>query len=153
MTITRRELFALAGVVALEARSAGAAAHELVVIVHPGVSEAALSDIELEGIFLTLRRFWQGTRTIIPFNLAPRSDVRVAFDQAVLRMDPEDVARYWLDRRVRGGPPPPRVAPDAATLVRLVSRLEGAIGYAPEGAMLQGVRPVARIRGGKVTRP
>ncbi len=152
MTSGRRELLVWLGSLAFSA-VAKAATRDLVVVVHPRAPTGDLSDVELEGIFLTLRRFWRGSQTIIPFNLAPRSEPRVTFDQVVLQMDADEVARYWLDRRVRGGPPPPRQAPDPVTLARLVARLEGAIGYAPADTPLEGVRVVARVRSGKVTPP
>jgi ABC-type phosphate transport system substrate-binding protein len=124
-----------------------------VVITGPGTDVSQLSDVELEAIFLTERRYWSGTKPIIPFNLLPRSDERVAFDQAVLRMDPDAVARFWRDRRVRSGSPPPRQAPDPLTVLRLVAKLDGAIGYVPESIVSHEVRVVARIRNGKVQGP
>jgi len=109
--------------------------------------------LELEAIFLTERRYWSGTKPIIPFNLLPHSSERVDFDQAVLRMDQDAVARFWRDRRVRTGSPPPRQAPDPTTVIRLVARLEGAIGYVPESMLAPDVRLVARIQNGKVLLP
>jgi hypothetical protein len=132
---------------------ASASTNDLVVVVHPKAPVSKLDELELEAVFRTLRRFWGGSLPIIPFNLPPKTPLRVAFDLAVLRMDPQDVARFWLDRRVRSGPPPPRQAPDPTTVVRLVARLEGAIGYAPLGASLKDVRAVARIVSGKVHEP
>ena len=68
-------------------------------------------------------------------------------------MDPDAVARFWLDRRVRSGSPPPRQAPDPVMIARLVAKLEGAIGYVPESLVARDVRVVARIRNGKVLPP
>lgn len=130
-----------------------ASTSDLVVVVHPRAPVAKLDELELEAVFRTLRRFWGTSLPIIPFNLPPKTPLRTAFDSAVLRMDPQEVARFWLDRRVRSGPPPPRQAPDAPTVVRLVARLEGAIGYAPLGTPLKDVRAVARILSGKVHEP
>jgi hypothetical protein len=153
MVRTRRDLLLWLGALGLAPATARAGASELVVVVHPGVARSVLDELELEAIFTTSKRFWSGSQSIVPFNLPPRGDERVSFDHAVLRMDPDDVGRFWLDRRVRGGPPPPRQAPDPLTVVRLVARLEGAIGYAPVGLPLADVRVVARIREGKVVRP
>jgi hypothetical protein len=153
MQRTRRNLLSWLGAVGLSPLVARAGSSELVVVVHPSVAKAFLDELELESIYLTSRRFWSGSQAIVPFNLAPRGEERVLFDRAVLRMEPDEVGRFWLDRRVRGGPPPPRQAPDPLTAVRLVARLEGAIGYAPVGVPLADVRVVARIREGKVVRP
>jgi ABC-type phosphate transport system substrate-binding protein len=153
MQLNRRDFLLLLGAWTLRPRSAASKPDEIAVIAHPHVPITRLSDVELEAIFLTDRRFWEGTRAIIPFNLAPHSDTRVQFDLAVLRMDPEAVARFWRDRRVRGGAPPPRQAPDLGTLVRLVAHLEGAIGYAPMEHVANEVRILARIRQGKLVAP
>lgn len=153
MRTRRRDLLLLLGSTGLSPLVAFAAANDLVVVVHPSVPKQSLDEFELEAIFLTSRRYWAGSQVIVPFNLPPREEGRVLFDRVVLRMDPDEVGRFWLDRRVRGGPPPPRQAPDALTAVRLVARLEGAIAYAPLGVPLADVRIVARIHDGKVMRP
>jgi hypothetical protein len=153
MQRTRRSLLLWLGVAGLAPRVARAGTSELVVVVHPSVPRGTLDEFELEAVFLTSKRFWGGSQAIVPFNLPPRGEERVLFDRVVMRMDPDEVGRFWLDRRVRGGPPPPRQAPDPLTVVRLVARLEGAVGYAPVGVPLADVRVVARIRDGKVLRP
>lgn len=153
MQRTRRDLLLWAGAAGLSPLVARAAVSELVVVAHPKVPVALLDELELEAIFTTQRRYWNGSQPIVPFNLPPREEERILFDRVVLRMDPDEVGRYWLDRRVRGGPPPPRQAPDALTAARLVARLEGAIGYGPLGQSVPDVRVVARIRDGKVIRP
>jgi len=153
MQVTRREFMVLLGAFGLSSTPALAGSEGLAVIVHPKLDVSRLSDLELEAIYLTERRFWSGNKPIIPFNLAARSEARVSFDGAVLRMDPDTVARYWRDRRVRSGSPPPRQAPDPLTVVRLVANLEGAIGYAPESLASREVRVVARVKDGKVQAP
>jgi hypothetical protein len=153
MPVTRREFLALFGTICLATTSGHAHPQGLAVIVGPGTDVTRLSDLELEAIFLTERRFWSGTKPIIPFNLVAHSEERVYFDQVVLRMDPDAVARFWRDRRVRSGSPPPRQAPDPLTVLRLVAKLEGAVGYVPESTVTHDVRVVARIRNGKVQSP
>ena len=153
MQRTRRDVLLWAGAAGLSPLVASAGVSELVVMVHPKVQLPFLDELELEAIFTTQRRYWSGSQAIVPFNLPPRSDPRILFDHVVLRMDPDEVGRYWLDRRVRGGPPPPRQAPDALTAARLVARLEGAIAYGLAIQTVPDVRVVARIRDGKVLRP
>ncbi len=153
MGSTRRKFLLLIAAIALVGTRGFASDPALAVIVHPDVEVKKLNDVELEAIFLTERRYWFGTKAIIPFNLPPRTDDRVVFDRAVLRMDPEAIARYWLDRRVRSGTPPPRQAPDPATVGRLVAKLPGAIGYVPESMVTHEVRVIARVRNGKVLPP
>jgi len=153
MSLTRHKFLLLLAAVGLSTTYSFASDPTLAVIVHPDVEVKQLSDVELESIFLTERRYWSGTRPIIPFNLAPRSEERALFDRVVLRMEPEAIARYWLDRRVRSGNPPPRQAPDPMTVGRLVAKLPGAIGYIPESFVTHEVRVLARIRNGKVLAP
>jgi len=153
MTITRRQMLSLAAAASFLSRRGSAALAELCVITNPRVESGFLDELELEAIFTTVRRYWSGSQAIVPFNLVPRSDERVLFDRVVLRMNPDEVGRFWLDRRVRSGPPPPRQAPDASTAARLVGRLEGAISYVPAPLVQSDVRVVARIRDGKVVRP
>lgn len=73
-----------------------------------------------------------------PLNLPPRTRERVAFDALVLGRAPEEVVRFWIDRRIRGQAGPPRVVPTGHLLVRIVARVPDTIGYAigvplPEG--------------------
>lgn len=116
----------------------------LVVIVHPGTKDS-VSDDDLQAIFTTRKQNWSDGSRIVPFNFPPKHELRVAFDQAVLHMSPDDVARYWIDRRIRGGNPPPKQVPTASMIVKLVERLEGSIGYVPEASVTAGVRVARRL--------
>jgi ABC-type phosphate transport system substrate-binding protein len=125
---------------------------ELAVIVHPANGVTRLSRIELEKIFTAERGYWSSDK-IIALNLPARSDARVLFDREVLRMDADQIGRYWIDRKVRGGDPPPRTVPDPALVRRLVAKLEAGIGYVPVGLVDSSVRVVARVKQGAVSSP
>jgi hypothetical protein len=145
-SLHRRHFLSLLGAGAATAALRPAQASTgLVVIVPAGAEVRELALGELAAIFTTRRRNLEGGTTLIPLNLPPRDRLRVAFDQAVLGMGPEEVARYWVDRRVRGGNAPPRHVPSASLVARLVARLPGAVGYVPESDLAPGVRVVARI--------
>ena len=90
------------------------------------------SDLSL--IFTTRKQEWSGGKPIMPFNFPPKHECRVAFDGAVLGMDADEVAKYWIDRRIRGGNAPPKQVPAAGMIVKLVEKFEGAIGYVPKAA-------------------
>lgn len=143
--MNRREL--IASLVALGGTSIShpsLAAIPLVVIVNSSVSQGSFSTGELSAIFTTRKRNYDGGQRVIPLNLPPGDEGRVTFDKKVLGMGPDEVARYWIDRKVRGGNPPPRHVPSAALVARLVEKLPGAIGYVP--ASLAGkLRVVAEI--------
>ena len=127
---------------------------ELVVIVHPKNPAAELAPAELRAIFTTSRRRWSSGGAVAPFNLPARTDERVRFDRAVLDMTPEEVSRFWVDRKIRGGEPPPRQVPDASIMLRVVEKLEDAIGYVPRPLAKDArVKVVAVVREGRVEPP
>ena len=95
-------------------------------------------------------RSWPGGKAIAAFELPPNTEERVLFDRTVLKLDPDDVAHFWIDRRMRGGSPPPHQVPEAAILLRVVAKLENAIGYVPTPLADATVRIVARVRAGEV---
>lgn len=140
--------------VAAAAPVRAAAALELAVIVHARTPVAAMSAVEVEMVFTRSRTRWDDGTPIVPINTSPRSESRVLFDRVVLRLDPDTVGRFWIDRRIRGFGVPPRHVADPATVVRVIEKLAGAIGYVPEPLARQArVKIVARIRHGKVLPP
>lgn len=147
MALNRRELLlGVAAVLSAPQRSAAGEADVLAVIVHPENPSTQLGLDAIEPIFTTTRRFWDDRGPIVAFNLPPHSVPRIEFDRVILRMDPELVGRFWIDRRVRGGQPPPRVAPDPVTVVSIVANLKNAIGYVPMSSVTPNVRVIARVR-------
>ena len=146
---SRRELFALGAGAALASplwpRRSAAAVAELAVIVHPS-NAAQPSPDDVADIFRTVMRTWPGGQPIAAFELPPNTEERVFFDRAVLRLEPDDVAHFWIDRRIRGGAPPPHQAPDAMILARVVAKMPNAIGYVPPQLVDETVRVVARVR-------
>jgi len=124
-------------------RASGAS--KLVVIVNASNTVTHLGAGEIEALFETRRLDWQGGMRAVPFNFPPRHPLREAFDQAALHFSPDEAARYWIDRRVRGGHPPPRQVPDVQTMLKVVASLEGAVGYAHKEDVTDKVRIVAEI--------
>jgi hypothetical protein len=122
----------------------------LLVIVHPRLQLNELSADRLEAIFTMSAREWPDGEPTVPYNYAPGSAYREAFDRGVLRMAPEEVARFWIDRRIRGMGDAPRKVPSVALMLRVVANLRGAIGYVPDGPLPPDVKVVARIAGGRV---
>jgi hypothetical protein len=122
-----------------------AAPDELAVIVHPSNSAQITID-DIAAVFKTTMRFWSGSKRIVPLNLPPRTPGRLLFDRVVLGMDADTSFRYWIDRKIRGGEPAPRSVPEPELVIRIVQKLETAIGYAPANLVTSGVRVVARVR-------
>lgn len=96
-------------------------------------------------MFTTRKQAWSGGKRIVPFNFPPKHEVRESFDRVVLEMDPDAVARYWIDRRIRGGNPPPKQVANARLIVRLVEKLDGAIAYVPRDTPLGATRVVREL--------
>ncbi len=122
----------------------------LAVIVHPSVPVKALSAADLRSIYRRETSYWPDGQAIRPLALSPENPLRHQFDLAVLGLDPDAVAKYWIDQRVRGGATPPRSVSTVALIARVTPALAGAIAYVPESAIPAGVRVVAMVRGGTV---
>jgi hypothetical protein len=88
---------------------------------------------------------FSGQRSV-PFNHTAHSADRIGFDQTVLRMNPEEVSRFWIDRKIRGLPGPPRAVDSLSQLLHLVNRTAGGIGYARPQQITSEVR-VIRVDG------
>lgn len=84
-----------------------------------------------------LKRVFSGEPTefaghrLIPFNYPPEHPLRQRFDMLLLELSPDNMARYWIDRRIRGQGMAPRTVPTAQVLRAVVAHLPGAIGYMP----------------------
>jgi ABC-type phosphate transport system substrate-binding protein len=126
---------------------------KLVVITHSALAERQLDIDDLRAIFLRKRLMWSGGQHIVPVNQPSGSPVRVAFDRAVLGFSAEQVARFWIDARIRSGIQAPRTVPSDGMTVNVVKLLPGCIGYVPAELANAGVRVVARIEAGQVLPP
>jgi hypothetical protein len=107
---------------------------------------------ELRRIFTNADDSGFSGQRSVPFNHTARSSDRVGFDQTVLRMSPDEVSRFWIDRKIRGLPGPPRAVDSLSQLLRLVSRTSSGLGYARPSQLTNEVR-VIRIDGKLPTDP
>lgn len=110
-----------------------------------GVSDLSL--YQLKRLFLgdTVQA---GGGELIALNRDAKGAERIGFDQSVLGMSPDAVARYWIDRRIRGQSGAPKAVEPAAIVQRVVARLPRAVAY----VRLRDVGPevgVVRIDGRK----
>jgi hypothetical protein len=99
-----------------------------------------LSQFELKKLYLGSSLTDPSGETIVPFNQVPKSPDRVAFDSRVLDMSPEEVAQYWIDRKIRGQSGPPKAVGSAELLQRVVSRLAHSVAYVRLDQLLDEVR-------------
>jgi ABC-type phosphate transport system substrate-binding protein len=117
------------------------------------VAVNVMSRDELRPIFQSKKNTWSDGTRAIPFNLPPDNAIRQAFDAAVLNLDPASMPRYWIDSKIRGAEPPPRTIPSAALMLKIVSKMPGAVGYIEASAADDRVKVIARIINGQVTKP
>ena len=126
---------------------------DLAVIVNPQNRTLRLDGSELTEIFTASRRTWPDGQAITAFNLPANDPLRVAFDRAVVGMGPDEVGRFWVDQRIRGGAKPPRQIDDPKLMLRIVAHMPGAIGYVPSDLVDGSVRVVARVVRGQIVTP
>jgi len=152
MTTRRSFLFALfSAFPALTwSRGSAASAEVLAVIVNKSNPVGTLAQNELRPIFQTTKKAWGSGEDAVPINLPEDSELRNDFDKAILGLDPERVARYWTDRKVRGGARPPVRVPTTAAVLKAVASKPGAIGYVKLSEVNNSVKVVAKISGGKL---
>ncbi len=155
--MNRRTFLVSAALAAFVWQSPGASAQaegdDIAIIVNRANPTPPMNRSQLSALFKARStEFPRGGRAT-PVNLPPDSNVRQAFDLAVLGLTPEEVERFWLDSKIRSGVGSPRRLPGPSALVRFVTSDETAIGYVPAAEAGDAVRVVARVRAGQVLAP
>ena len=140
-------------VVASVTFSGTAGGDDLVVIVNKANPSTQLTKGELRALFLVLKTNWPHGAEALPINLPDSNELRRRFDLAVLGWTPEEVANYWIDRKIRGDARTPKKASSTLAVLKVVSGSEGAVGYVHRSETTQQVKVVATIQGGSVTGP
>src|SRR5207244_3967723 len=107
----------------------------------------------LRAIFQTSRTSWGTGGEATPINLPAENKLRQEFDQAVLGLDPDRAARYWKDRKIRGGAHAPKQLPSTGAVLSVVAATTGAVGYVPQGEANPSVKVIAKIMGGRLLPP
>ena len=155
---TRRSLLAAlvlsaTATVGAQRSAAGGQPNGIVVIVNKANPAVALGASDLRPIFQASKTSWGGGGEATPFNLPVENRLRQDFDQAVLGLDPARAARYWQDRKIRGGARAPKQLPSSGAVLAVVAANPGAVGYVDVGEANNSVKVVARIIGGKLSAP
>jgi hypothetical protein len=118
----------------------------LAVVVAKASPVQELTVAELRRIFTSEGDSDSSGQRYVPFNHPPHTTDRMSFDQAVLGMSADDVSQFWIERRIKGLPGPPRSVDSLSLLLRLIARLPGGIGYARPAQLTGEVRAV-RVNG------
>jgi ABC-type phosphate transport system substrate-binding protein len=133
--------------------SAAEQGDEIVVVVNKANPAKALTREALRPIFQTTKTQWPDGIKAEPVNQPDDCSARQGFDAAVLGLDPTRVARYWVDRKIRGGEHPPRKVASPAAILRVVASEQGGVGYVMVKEVNDSVKVVAKIRNGQVVAP
>jgi len=118
----------------------------LAVVVAKPSAVQDLSLAELRRIFTNEGDSDGSGQRYLPFNHPPHTTDRVGFDHLVLGMSADEVSQFWIERKIRGLPGPPRSVDSLSLLLRLIARLPGGIGYARPAQLTSDVRAV-RVNG------
>jgi len=100
----------------------------LAVIVAKSSELSELSSAQLTRMFMG-EFVDNGVRRLIPLNRATATEEREEFDRAVLGKSPDEMARYWIDRKIRGQSSAPKAVEPVDVYERVIAKLDGAIGY------------------------
>lgn len=150
MKISRRQTLLFGASTALTTYGAelGATAvpPSLAVIVARNSSLESLTLFQLKRIFLGDQTRDPKGHKLMPLNRGAKTSERIGFDRSVLGMSPDEVARYWIDRRIRGHSGAPRAIDPTRLLQRVIARFPEAIGYAYSDQLTEDVRAI-RIDG------
>jgi hypothetical protein len=128
-------------VVLASAGDAFADRKKLVVVVAKGSSITSISTSDLKHCFLGDSTSADG-QPVVPFNAQPKTAERAGFDRGVLGMSPDEVGRYWVDRKVRGQSGAPRSLPSVMHVQKVVAKFPNAISYLPADQLTAEVQPV-----------
>ena len=88
-----------------------------------------LSSTQLRRLFQKRGFVGPNGEKSIPLNLPPRHPTRVAFDRLVLNLEPNQVGRYWIDRKIRGQTGPPKTLRSDRLLQRFVKAIPKTVAY------------------------
>jgi len=118
----------------------------LAVLVARSSAVQDLSMTALRRVFINEGDTDPSDQRYVPFNHPPHTTDRMAFDKLVLGMSADEVSQFWIERKIRGMPGPPRSVDSLSLLLRVISRLPGAIGYARSSKIAGEVRAI-RVNG------
>ena len=123
----------------------------LAVIVSKSSGLSELSSAQLTRMYMGDLVDSGGNR-LIPLNRSTASQERQQFDRVVLGKSPDEMARYWIDRKIRGQSSAPKAVEPVDVYERVIAKLDGAIGYV-RVTDVRGDVKVVRIDGKSPTDP
>jgi len=114
----------------------------LAIVVAKSSSVHELSLYDLKRLYLGDNMNTPDGKKMLPLNRGTNTEDRVGFDKSVLGMTPEEAARYWIDRRIRGRSGAPKAVDPANVLQKVVAKLPGSISYVRQHEVTDAVKIV-----------
>ncbi len=116
--------------------------YALLVIISSDNPTSDISLNELRRIFRSENTETPSGKPYFPLNQPARTTNRMHFDEVVLRMTPDQVGRFWIDRKIRGKSGAPRSVNNQALLSKVVAKVPNAISYIEKRYLGAGVKVV-----------
>jgi hypothetical protein len=139
-------LMLTAGAAASPAESFGAGnLGPLAVVASPSFPADGISFGDLKRLYMG-STVVAGGKSLVPLTYPKQSPERQGFDEAVLGMTAEQVGLYWIDRKIRGQSGPPKSVESGSVILKVVTKVDGAIGFVKAGSVGKDVK-VLRIDG------
>jgi ABC-type phosphate transport system substrate-binding protein len=140
LTITKAiSVLALCGFTAI------ATAEDIVVIVNPKNSSAALTTDEVAGIFLGKNSTLPGGGTAAPADQAEGSPLRETFYQKAASKDASQVKAVWSRIVFSGKGAPPKPMSSSADMKKFIASEPNGIGYIEKSAVDSSVKVVLTL--------
>lgn len=134
---------AAGALVGFPAGSAQAEPPRLAIVVGEHSPLTQLTRFELKKLYLGADVTDPSGARIVPFHQAASSPDRVAFEEKVLGMSPDEAASYWIDRKIRGQSGAPKAVGSPELVQRVVSKVEHSLAYVRLDQLRPEVRPIA----------
>lgn len=122
-----------------------ATAEDIVVIVNPNNTSAALTADQVEGIFLGKTTNLPAGGMAAPVDQADGSPLRVAFYQKATSKDAAQVKAIWSRIVFSGKGTPPKTLSSSADVKKFVASDAGGIGYIEKSAADSSVKVVLSL--------
>ncbi len=120
--------------------TAGARAQEGVFIVHPAVTDTALSPVDLKDVLLGSITKWPGAGIAIKLVVLADGPLHTKLIKDFTQRTPDQFEKFWKKRVFTGTGVMPALARDEAELVAYVAANPGAIGYVSPASVTDKVK-------------
>ncbi len=130
--------------VAATSSSAGllqaASPEQLVIVVSKNSKMRTISFQDLKRLYMGDRLSGPNGERLLPLNQPNGSSARTDFEHKVLGMDPDEVGRYWIDRKIRGQSGPPRAVSPIDRLKAAIKQVDGTLTYLHSNDVVDGMK-------------